>query len=157
MSPPAVAPTRALADTRLLLLAQEAAELPLLSSLLQDATVRPIDVAWDARGHRLVLLVGRYRWEQHDQSRIRTALRIDHVLRVERRGWPVPPPASMAGAHDPTHTVLALLAMTLDGDFLTLDFSGGASLRLTLEVVDVTLEDLSAPWVARSQPSHDAP
>lgn len=151
MSTPAVAP----ADTRLLLLAQDAAELPLLSSLLQDATVRPIDIAWEARGHRLVMLVGRYRWEQHDQSRIRTALRIDHVLRVERRGWPVPP--ATAGAHDPTHTVLALLAMTLDGDLLTLDFSGGASLRLTLEVVDVTLEDLSAPWAARSQPRHDAP
>ena len=69
----------------------------------------------------------------------------------------MPPSASVAGAHDPTHTVLALLAMTLDGDFLTLDFSGGASLRLTFEVVDVTLEDLSSPWVARSQPSHDAP
>ncbi|MGL4542547.1 MAG: DUF2948 family protein [Polymorphobacter sp.] len=147
-------PALALADTRLLLLAQDAGELPLLSALVQDATVRPIDVAWDPRGHRLVLLIGRYRWEQHDQSRIRTALRIDHVLRVERRAWPLPPAA--AGAHDATHTVLALLAMTLDGDCLTLDFSGGASLRLTLEVVDVTLEDLSAPWVARSQPSHDA-
>jgi hypothetical protein len=145
-----------LVDTRLLLLAQDATELPLLSSLVQDATVRPIDIAWDVRAHRLVLLVGRYRWEQHDQSRIRTALRIDHVLRVERRAWPVPPPTAAAGAHDPTHAVLALLAMTIDGDFLTLSFSGGASLRLTLEVVDVTLEDLSAPWVARRRPSHDA-
>ena len=65
------------------------------------------------------------------------------------------PPAAANGAHDPTHTVLALLALRLDGDCLTLDFSGGASLRLTLEVVDVTLEDLSAPWLARSQPRHD--
>ena len=132
--------------TRLLLLAQDAAELPLLSSLVQDATLRPLDIAWDTRAHRLVALIGRYRWEAHDNSRIRTALRFDHVLRAERRNWP----------RDPDSAMLALLAMTLDGDLLTLAFSGGTTLRLTLEVVDVTLEDLTAPWPASRQPEHDA-
>lgn len=132
--------------TRLLLLAQDAVELPLLSSLVQDATLRPCHIDWDARAHRLVALIGRYRWEAHDNSRIRTALRIDHVLRAERRNWPA----------DPDNAMLALLAITLEGDRLTLAFSGGTTLRLTIEVVDVTLEDLTAPWPAMRQPEHEA-
>lgn len=130
-------------DDRLLLIAQDADELPLISTLVQDATVRTADIAWNARGRRLVLLVNRYRWERDDSTRVRAALRFDHVERVARRDWPG------------EATVLDLLALTLEGDFVTIDFAGGASLRLAAECVDVALEDLSPPWTTQLRPHHE--
>ena len=130
-------------DDRLLLIAQDADELPLISTLLQDATVRTADVAWTPRGRRLVVIANRYRWERDDSTRVRTAVRFDHVDRVARRGWPV------------EATVLNLLALTLADDCVTIDFAGGASLRLHAECVDIALEDLSAPWTTQLRPHHE--
>ena len=129
-------------DSRLLLLANEPDEVPVISALLQDATVRTADVAWEPKARRLVMLVNRFRWEA-DATRVRAAFRIESVLRLRRRGW-------HAG------TVLDLLACTVDGDDLVLTFAGGAALRATVECVDLVLEDLGAPWPASRVPSHDA-
>ena len=136
-------------DERLLLLAQEPGEVPLVSALVQDAIVRPSDVAWDRRRRRLVLLVDRYRWEANDRTRVRAALRIEGALRVQRRGW------TDFDAHDPGITVLALLAFLVEDNLLTIAFASGATLRVEIECVDLVLEDISAPWPTRHEPRHD--
>jgi hypothetical protein len=130
-------------DDRLLLIAQDADELPLISTLVQDATLRTPDIAWLPRARRLVLLINRYRWERDDSTRVRAALRFDHVGAVARRGWPA------------ADTVLNLLALTQDDRFVTIDFAGGASLRLDAECIDVALEDLSPPWTTQLRPHHE--
>lgn len=132
-----------MADTRLLLLAQETSEVATISALFQSAAVRVADIAYDRRARRLVLLTSRYRWEDKDGTRVRSALRIESVLGVARRAWP-------AG-----DAVLELLALTLDGDVLTLNFAAGATLRVTVECPDLMLEDVSAPWPASREPRHD--
>ena len=129
-------------DSRLLLLANEADEVVLISALLQDALVRPVDIAWQPKARRLVLLVNRFRWEAGDCTRVRAALRIESVLRVQRRDWPR------------DEGILDLLAVTADGHHLTLAFAGGATLRAEVECVDVVLEDMSAPWAASRKPGH---
>ncbi len=128
--------------TRLTLLAHSAEDLPALSALLQDATLRTADIAWDARRRRLVLLLNRYRHEVGGGSRVRAALRIEAVLSVQRRAWP-------AG-----EAVLPLLALTDSESRLDLSFGGGTALRLTVEAVDVVLEDLSEPWPTHRLPLH---
>ena len=135
-------------DDRLLLLAQSPEELPTISALVQSATVRPADIAWDRRGRRLVLLVNRYRWEVGDRSRVRSALRIESVIGVRRKGW------TDVGQHDPGITVLELLAFVAEGDTITLHFAGGAALRVTTECPEVVMEDLSGPWRASREPVH---
>ena len=130
-------------DTRLHLLGQSTEDLPAISALLQDATLRLQDIAYTAPARRLVLLVNRYRWEAKTPSRVRCALRIETVLGVQRQNWPSDPEA-----------VLALLALTHDGEFLTLSFSGGAAIRARTEVIEVVLEDLAAPWETARQPTH---
>jgi len=131
-----------MAEPRLLLLAHDAGAVPTISALVQSAAVRITDVAYDTRARRLVLLTSRYRWEHEDRTRIRSALRIESVLGVVRRRWPA-------------DAVLELLALTLDGDVLTLTFAGGATLRVTVECPDLTLEDVSAPWPATREPRYD--
>ena len=130
-------------DTRLLLLAHDAAEVPLISALVHSAVLRADDVGYDRRARRLVLLVNRYRWEARDATRVRAALRLDSVRAVQRKAWPA------AG------TVLELLALTLDTDTVTLVFAGGATLRVEVECPDLVLEDIGAPWPASREPRHD--
>jgi hypothetical protein len=127
-----------------LMRAEDSADLKILSACVQDMAVKPMDVAWDARRRQLVLLGNRYRWEAKAPTRIRSALRFEGVLRVERREWPGEP-----------HMVVPLLAVTADADDqLLLAFGGGTALRLHVEAVDATLEDLSGPWGAVAVPRH---
>lgn len=128
----------------LLLRAEDAEDLRILSACVQDMAVKPVDVGWLPRHRRLVLIGNRYRWEAKAPTRVRSALRFDGVLRVERREWP-----------EEGHAVLPLLAVTAEEDsILLLRFGGGTALRLHVEAVDITLEDLSGPWGAVQQPDH---
>ncbi len=131
-------------DSRLLLLANEADEVPLVSALLQDAVVHAADIAWEPRARRLVLLVNRFRCETGDLTRVRAALRVEGVTRLQRRDWP----------HG--DAILDLLAVTADGDSLTLAFAAGATLRAEVETIDLVVEDMSAPWPALREPHHGA-
>ncbi len=130
-------------DERLTLLGQGAEDLPAISALLQDATLRSGDLAFDRRGRRLVLLVNRYRWEAGGGSRVRSALRIETVEAVQRQNWP-------QGAD----TVLNLLSLAQDGDWFVLIFAAGVALRAKAEVIEIVLEDVAAPWATARVPSH---
>ncbi len=129
--------------------AQDADDVQALSALMQDAIVRLADMGADKARRRFALLANRFCWEQPSPPlRIRTAVRIDHVVRVECTGWP------QAGS------VLDLLAlqcaMASDGlaASLTLPFAGGPALRIHVETLDIMLEDIGAAWPARRVPSH---
>lgn len=136
-------------DERLLLRAEDAEDLKILSACVQDMAVKALDVGWQPRAHRLVLVGNRFRWEEGEEAtRVRSALRFEAVTRVERREWP-----------DESHAVLPLLAVTEEPDpgegaVLLLAFGGGTALRLHCEALDVTLEDLSGPWGALATPDH---
>ena len=48
--------------------------------------------------------------------------------------------------------------MQAEPNTIMLDFSGGACLALTVEGLDILLEDLGEPWLTFRQPDHaDAP
>lgn len=127
------------------LIGHEAADVPVISALMQDAAVRVDDIAFDARARRFALVANRYRWEADVPSRTRSALHFDGVIRAQRKAWPADGDA-----------VLALLAIRADDGGVTLDFSGGASVRLETECVDLVLEDLTGPWGTRTVPRHNA-
>ncbi len=138
----------------LLLRAEDGEDLKILSACVQDMAVKPVDVRWLARSRQLVLVGNRFRWEAKAPTRIRSALRFDGVLRVSRREWP-----------EEAHAVLPLLAVTFGqaegaeepGGVVLLAFGGGTMLRLQVEAVDATLEDLSGAWGAMAVPSHGEP
>ena len=130
----------------LLLRAEDADDLKILSACVQDMAVKPVDVAWEPARRRLVLMGNRYRWEAKTPTRVRAALRFEGVLKVARREWPAEP-----------HAVLPLLAVARDGaDGLLLSFGGGTALRLQVEDIDATLEDVSGAWGAMAVPAHGA-
>lgn len=132
-----------IADERLALIGQNADDLPAISALLQDSIIRAGDVGWDRRAHRLVLLASRYRWEADEPTRVRSALRIETAVRVERQRWP-----------RDADVILTLLSITLEGNRIGLALADGISLRVETECLDIILEDISAPWPVRHRPSH---
>lgn len=136
------------------LLAQDCDDVPVISALVQDAVVRPSEVCLDRKHRRFVLLMNRFRWEEAETEprRVRTALRIESVLKAARKGWPA------AADQD---AVLELLAVTVTpgeqgAATLDLDFAGPAAVRLEVECVEIALEDLTEPWPARAKPVHQA-
>ena len=135
-------------DERLLLLAQEPDEVPLLSALTQSAVLRASEVAYDRRARRMVLLLRRYRWETGDQTRVESALRFESVTALQRRGWPDDDAAQ-------AETVLELLAFSFAEGVVTATFGGGAALRIAVECVDMVLEDMSGPWRASGEPRYN--
>lgn len=138
--------------------AEDADDVPPISALLQDAVLTRADMAFLPKTRRFAMVLNRFRWEAAAKGRaartgerVRAGLHVDHVLKAEAQG--------MAGLGK--DAVLSLLALIFapdseGGGKLTLTFAGGKSVRLTVEALDLELSDLTAAWVARGRPSHEA-
>ncbi len=125
-------------------------DLQVLSGLVQDAVLPITEMAWRAEARRFALLVNRFRWEDrgadlHPPERVRSLLVVDNVMRVASHG---------IDRHD-KDLILSLLAITFEpgedgtGDVL-LTFAGDGAVRLEVEALDVTLKDVTRPYVAPS-------
>jgi len=145
-----------MATTPLKLIALDEEDLAVVSSHLQDAVVRVGEMAYVPSRKRFAAVVNRFNWEkalagegQESNERRRTALRFDRVLGAQLKS--LRPSA--------TDRVLSLLAVSFEpkdhpGGFITLTFSGGASIRLKVECIEAELTDLGPAWRTRSRPQH---
>ena len=139
------------------LLAQGAADMPVLSALLQDAVLTAGDMYYDRRRRRFAALVNRFRWEDRDEAaregrpfeRVRSLLAVEDVLAAKVMGI------------DPARKdeVLSILSLGWepgeDGTGrLTLILAGDGAVALEVEALDARLEDVTRPYIA---PSHHVP
>jgi len=145
------------AETALSLLAQSPEDLPVISALLQDAVLPASEIRWDRTARKLALLVNRFRWEDREAAeregrpyeRVRSLLVIGDVLRVASQGVP-------RGDAD---TVLSVLSLDWqpaeDGTGrLVLVLAGDGAIAADVECLDLTLRDVTRPYLA---PSRKAP
>jgi hypothetical protein len=123
------------------LLAQSEADVPVLSAVVQDAAVRRVDISYDPRARRVIVLMARYCWDIDTPTRSRCALRIDHVEGMQQRGMD-------------DSTTLELLSLSVHGTQVHLTFAGKATLRLHIETIDMSLDDFGEPWSATRIPKH---
>ena len=140
------------------LIALDPADVPILSAHLQDAVVKVGDMAFDARARRFGLHANRFNWQAEladraSRERRRAALRIERVTSVQSQGLD---PANRS-------TVLSILALTFTADpdaalapagTLTILCAAGVTLRLAVECVELSLEDLGPVWQAVAVPEH---
>jgi len=144
------------------LIALDAEDLSVISAHLQDAVIRVGDMTYLKGERRFAAVLNRFDWEHaltpgaaktgpsHNERR-RTGLRFERVIAAKLHGIDL---KDVKG-------VLALLAVTftpvaegaVDGD-VTLTFSGGAAIRLSVECLEAEIKDLGAVWAAKSSPSH---
>jgi len=133
------------------LLAEDAEDLAVLSAALQDAVARVGDISFEARGRRLTIAFNRFRWEAGGRARVRSALQVGSVERVQARRL----------RRDVADAVVELLAVTFEpgeapGGVVVFQFAGGGDLRCEVECLDVILADVSAPWPTPRRPEHRA-
>lgn len=148
------------AEEPLRLIAREAGDLPVIAALVQDAVLTGADLTFARTRRRFALFLNRFRWEDRTAAeaarrpyeRVRALLVIDEVRAVRSQG-----------ITREADTVLSLLDVTFDGaedgaGRLVLTFAGDGALELQVEALDVTLRDVSRPYLAPSGrvPDHGA-
>ena len=140
---------------KLKLLAQSEKDLMVISGLLQDATVRVGDLAWQPSGHRMAFVANRFRWEKKKRlfnprgRRVRTGFHLSGILEAKLHDIDV----------KAADEVLSLLDIEVveagEHYYIVLNFAGGAAIRLTAECIDAVLYDMGEDWEALTRPDHD--
>ena len=137
--------------------ALDAADLEVISSLVQDAVFPVTEMAWRRADRRFALLLNRFRWEDaaaaerrgRDFERVQTLLVVDNVLRV----------ASQGVDRRDREVILSLLSVVFEpgedgAGAVLLTLAGDGAIRLEVEALDVALKDVTRPYRA---PSRQAP
>jgi hypothetical protein len=131
------------------LVARDAGDLAVLSALVQDA-VFPI---YEMRRRRFGLLINRFRWEDRDAAeragrrfeRVQALLVVDEALSVKTQGI----------NRQDRNTVLSLLSIGFEAGAdgtgrVTLTLAGDGAIALEVEALEVTLKDVTRPYLAPS-------
>lgn len=137
--------------------ALDAEDLQVISSLVQDAVLPITEMRWQPRQRRLALLLNRFRWEDtpataaHPPERVQSLLVIGEAQGVASQGI------------DRSDADLVLSVLTIgfepgkDGTgHVLLTLAGDGAIRVTVEALDVSLRDVTRPYVAPSRkvPGH---
>lgn len=134
--------------------ARDAGDLAVISACLQDALVSVRDLAFDRDARRFVLVANRFRWERrHDATaepgfeRTLCGVAFSEVDGVAYRGF----------RRSDEDRILSLLAVRAPegGGTIDLEFSAGASIRLSVSAIACHARDLGEPWPTAWQPDHD--
>lgn len=147
-------------DAPLRLIAQDAEGLSVLSTLLQDAVFPITEMTYAAKRRRFALLLNRFRWEDRDAAerarrgyeRVQSLLVFEGVLSVKSQGID----------RRAADTVLSLLSVAFHpgaegAGHIDLTLAGDGAIALEVEALDVTLRDVSRPYLAPSgrAPAHE--
>jgi hypothetical protein len=136
------------------LVALDGDDINVVSAHLQDAVVKVEDIRWRPAEHRVVVGLSRFDWEaaigQTPQYRRRlAAVRFDRVMACKCRH------VETAGKGAALNLLnIAFSESDAPGGVVTLTFSGGATLRLEVECLEVELADLGPAWVTEACPVH---
>jgi len=138
---------------KLALIARDAEDLEVISSILQDAIVPMNEMMFIENDGCFVFVASRFCREDPGEDRdapggvferVTCALRFDRINGVRRRNLD---PARLAG-------VLSLLAIRREAGYIDLLFSGDTTIRLMTDEIACRLDDLDLRWPTRLKPDH---
>jgi hypothetical protein len=133
-------------------------DLAVVAALVQDAITETGAAAWTPKRRRFAILLNRFRWEDAAAAkaqgrpfeRVRSLLVVDGALKVRAQGL------------DPRDrdTVLAVLSLGFvegedGGGTVHVILAGDGAFAVDVECLDVSLTDVTRPYLARAgQPAH---
>ncbi len=128
-------------------------DLQVISAMVQDAVLPITEMTWDRPRRRFALLLNRFRWEDRAAAeargrpyeRVRSLLLIDDVAKV----------ASQGIDRTDTDTILSLLTVSFEpgtdgAGRVVLLLAGDGAVALDVECLNVTLRDVTRPYIAPS-------
>ena len=147
------------------LLARDADDVAVVSALLQDAIIPGADMEFKRKTNQFFIVANRFCWEIQPLDGVTSSdgkpvhqrrlcgICIRHVTAAQHHNWP-------DMRQDALFNLLALRYVdmakhTSEGVGLQFEFSGGLSLRLLTNDIDITLADLDAGHLTSLQPAHD--
>lgn len=142
-------------QTNLKLLANNTNDLKVISAHLQDSILTTKNIA-NLKKNRLFLLeFNRFMWEDIEKGilrknkRIRSILKIDNVISVQSKNI----------NQENKDRFLEFLTIEVDENTsnnynLNLIFAGDALIKITVEVIEVYLDDQGEPWESKTEPKH---
>ena len=146
------------------LVAQDEADIEVVSALLQDAIIAGSDMYFDAQNSCFLIVANRFCWERPAladvigtsggavRERALCGLRINHVVDVQKLHWPTDWRTAF-------FNILALKPVAVsqqgEGCAIEFSFSGGPSLRLINQQINLVLGDLDDGRPTNLQPRHD--
>jgi len=141
--------------------ALEVDDLAVMAALVQDAVFPSNEMTFLRGKRRFAILLNRFRWEDVDAAkqqrrpveRVQSVLAVEDVLSVASQGVP-------RGDSD---TVLSVLSLAFEpgedgAGTVLVTLAGDGALRLGVEALELTLTDVTKPYVAPSRhtPHHEA-
>ena len=150
---------------QLRLLARDEDDVAVVSTLLQDAIIPGVDMEFNRKTGQFIIVANRFCWEiptldgvtssdgKPVHERRLCGICVRHVISVQHYDWP-------DMRQDALFNLLALRHVDMaeqagEGMGLQFEFSGGSSLRLLMDEIDITLADLDAGHPTSLQPAHD--
>ena len=150
---------------QLRLLALDEDDVAVVSTLLQDAIIPGVDMEFNRKTGQFIIVANRFCWEippldgvtssdgKPVHERRLCGICVRHVTAAQHHNWP-------DMRQDALFNLLALLYVDMaknegEGVGLQFEFSGGSSLRLLTDEIDITLADLDAGHPTSLQPAHD--
>lgn len=147
-------------DAPLRLRAEDAADLAVISAVVQDALISVNDLTYDRAARRFTIVANRFRWEAKSDAksaeangaaayeRTVCAVSFGGVIGVSYRGF----------RRRDVDRILSLLAIRAGekSSTIDLDFSDKATLRLEVSNIQVHATDIGEAWPTAWQPDHNA-
>ena len=147
------------ADTPLRLIAFSVEDLQVISSLVQDAVLPIGEMQWSPGKRRFAMLLNRFRWEDIKDKksegqvyeRVQSVLAFEDVQNIQTQ--------SIDRKDD--NLIISILEISFyaveDGmGFYLITLAGDGVIRLNVEALEVTLQDVTSPYKAPSglKPNH---
>ena len=133
--------------------AEDAEDLAVISACLQDALVPVRDFAYVPEERSFLFVANRFRWEnglralsaEASFERTLCGMTFSEVTAVSYSGF----------RRNEASRLLSLLAIRAEDGAVTLEFSGGAAIRLDVARLLCHARDFGEPWPTPWQPSHE--
>ena len=137
------------------LIARSVEDLRVVSAHLQDAIVNINDIANLKKNKILLLQLNRFMWEDVEKGllrknkRIRTILKFENVIKVKSRN------INLAGKDKFLDFLTIETNQMTDNNYeMKILFAGDSILKVTAEVIEVTLDDQGEAWDTKNKPKH---
>ena len=137
------------------LIARTVEDLRVVSAHLQDAIVNINDIANLKKNKILLLQLNRFMWEDVEKGlfrknkRIRTILKFENVIKVKSKN------INLAGKDKFLDFLTIETNQMIDNNYeMKILFAGDSILKVTAEVIEVTLDDQGEAWDTKNKPKH---
>ena len=137
------------------LIARTVEDLRVVSAYLQDAIVNLNEIANLKKNKILLLQLNRFMWEDVEKGlfrknkRIRTILKFENVIKVKSRN------INLAGKDKFLDFLTIETNQMTDNNYeMKILFAGDSIVKVTAEVIEVTLDDQGEAWETKNKPKH---